>query len=526
MTSVSMGTEPKPGASSTGPEVYIGLITPLGSMTDEVDQTLKDSLRHYHYNAEPIRYSHLLADPESVSSYEDERTDVLIKLGNQLTGKYGNDAVAKLGLRRLRTLRARYWLDTDGDKEGGGRLIPRRAWIFRSLKRPEEVTLLREIYGDAFYALAIQSSYEGRVNRLATGLRATRPSRTEAEAKNKAQRMIERDQDEAELAHGQNVRKTFPMADVVVPGDDPNELQRAVRRFVRLLFRENEVSTSAEHAMNVAEASSALSSSLSRKVGAALLSPDGELLGTGANEVPKAGGGQYGAGEVSGRDEDLGADYSTLSLRHLVAEVMGVLAKEGWLAQGRQQQADSDLDGFSNEAIDLLTARKSQLMDLIEFQRPVHAEMAALLGAGRRGIPTANSHLYTTTYPCHLCAKEIVAAGVSEVIWIEPYPKSRAEAMYGESISGTIGFGTSVDKRTVAFKPFVGVTPRAYQRLFGSGESYRRKDASGRVIQPPLEQIEPRTGNPSPNLNVDQRETSRLQEIPAAIEIEEEQHDG
>ncbi|MEJ7655371.1 MAG: deaminase [Chloroflexia bacterium] len=46
----------------------------------------------------------------------------------------------------------------------------------------------------------------------------------------------------------------------------------------------------------------------------------------------------------------------------------------------------------------------------------MHAEMSALLDAGRRGVPVQGATLYTTTFPCHNCARHIVGAGIDRVV--------------------------------------------------------------------------------------------------------------
>ncbi|MCP2807341.1 deaminase, partial [Salmonella enterica subsp. enterica serovar Typhimurium] len=69
------------------------------------------------------------------------------------------------------------------------------------------------------------------------------------------------------------------------------------------------------------------------------------------------------------------------------------------------------------------------LLGITEYGRAVHAEMEALLSAARNGIAIRGGTLYTTTYPCHNCAKHIVAAGIKKVKFVEPYPKSYATKM-------------------------------------------------------------------------------------------------
>ena len=53
----------------------------------------------------------------------------------------------------------------------------------------------------------------------------------------------------------------------------------------------------------------------------------------------------------------------------------------------------------------------------------VHAEEAAILQAAKLGSSSLrNTTLYTTTFPCLLCAKSIINSGVRKVQYHEPYP--------------------------------------------------------------------------------------------------------
>jgi hypothetical protein len=122
--------------------------------------------------------------------------------------------------------------------------------------------------------------------------------------------------------------------------------------------------------------------------------------------------------------------------------------------------------------------------------------------------------MYVTAFPCHYCARHIVAAGIDEVQFIEPYPKSRALDLHGDSITqigsgwippsalpekdedekrelerlrrakekvdekpfhtvGDVQFGRDDNKRKVLFRPFVGVAPRLYQRAFTKDRSLK-----------------------------------------------------
>jgi deoxycytidylate deaminase len=495
-----MVNSPQQASVSDGPELYIGLITPIGAPSNALVAAFEEELKRYEYTPVVIRISDLLRGHEPALKDDGKQcVDELMDRGNALCLEHGGDALARLAVDSLIEHRRRKRIAHSSP------LLPRHAWIFRSLKRPEELNLLRRLYGQSFYSVALHVEYESRKKRLYYDLRATRPSLTDQEARNEARREIERDEEESEggIEHGQSIRRIFPKADVIISGDDTAVMEKEVRRFVNILFGENITPTPGEHAMFLANASAALSASLSRKVGSCLTRPSGEIVAVGCNEVPKAGGGQYGTTDIVGRDMNLGVDYSSISVRELVAQTLRILESAGWLATERERQVRDDLDKLSIEAMRVFKDAKSRVLDLIEFQRSVHAEIAALLDAARRGVPTTGSLIFTTTYPCHLCTKEIVAAGVKKVIYIEPYPKSRAEAMYGAEILSTdASEGAS---KSVPFVPFVGVAPRAYERLFELEENEAR-DSLGRVKGVLLNKCLPKTGLTSPLANVVDRE--------------------
>lgn len=103
--------------------------------------------------------------------------------------------------------------------------------------------------------------------------------------------------------------------------------------------------------------------------------------------------------------------------------------------------------------------------------------MDAILSASRQGISTKGTILYVTTFPCHNCARHIVAAGVDEVQFIEPYLKSRALPLHNDVIitdrknwkpPSLLERESDRNEQPsqVLFCPFVGVAPRFYRRAF------------------------------------------------------------
>lgn len=51
----------------------------------------------------------------------------------------------------------------------------------------------------------------------------------------------------------------------------------------------------------------------------------------------------------------------------------------------------------------------------------VHAEQNALLTAARFGIPVEGADLYTTTRPCFGCMKELLQAGIGQVLYLRDW---------------------------------------------------------------------------------------------------------
>ena len=106
--------------------------------------------------------------------------------------------------------------------------------------------------------------------------------------------------------------------------------------------------------------------------------------------------------------------------------------------------------------------RESDIRSLIEFSRSIHAEMEAILSVAREGKHSlVGATLYTNTYPCHNCARHIVASGIRTVVYIEPYLKSLAIELHSDVISEL------PDARNmVVFRQFHGVAPSNYLKLF------------------------------------------------------------
>lgn len=69
----------------------------------------------------------------------------------------------------------------------------------------------------------------------------------------------------------------------------------------------------------------------------------------------------------------------------------------------------------------------------VEMCRGLHAEQNALVQAARYGIPLEGSVIYCTNQPCVTCAKMLINAGVTKIIYKHPYPDRLAQDLLAES---------------------------------------------------------------------------------------------
>ncbi|MBF4381564.1 deoxycytidylate deaminase, partial [Vibrio anguillarum] len=256
-------------------------------------------------------------------------------------------------------------------------------------------------------------------------------------------------------------------------GANRDKAQHDIWRTLDLMFGKPYVTpTFDEFAMFMAFSSSLRSADLSRQVGA-VMTKNKNIIATGANDIPQFGGGlywpEYDSSGVKIIDKDNGRDW-----------------KRGFDSNAREKKLiiNNIIDSLPDEkAKDTLREllHSSKIKDITEYGRVVHAEMEAILACARSDISTKDAELYCTTFPCHNCAKHIVASGIKRVVYVEPYPKSKALDFHSDSITLELD-----GEEGVKFEPFVGVGPRSFYDLFstnlGAGYPIKRKDPSGNTV--------------------------------------------
>jgi deoxycytidylate deaminase len=91
--------------------------------------------------------------------------------------------------------------------------------------------------------------------------------------------------------------------------------------------------------------------------------------------------------------------------------------------------------------------------NLLDMCRALHAEENAILGLSNVAKSGKGELvLYTTTFPCNLCANKIIAAGIKTVYYAEPYTMKEAKEL--------------LDKIGVDVIKFQGIKSSAYFRLY------------------------------------------------------------
>jgi deoxycytidylate deaminase len=451
------------GRGFSDSELVIGLVGAVGTDLQQVAGILKERLKAFKYEVEEIRVSNdvipqLVSVPENLVD-EYARIDALMTAGDNARKAAGDNSVLAIGVA------ARVSSKRKQDGTSNPPYRSRCAYIVNSLKHPDEVVRLREIYPESFYLFGVFSDEARRHWHLTERVRMS---------DEKAKCLTVRDEHE-QIPHGQRTRDTFHLSDFFVRIDeDQDKARNSIWRILDILFGDPyKTPIFDEFAMFMAFAASLRSADLSRQVGA-VVAANQEIIATGANDCPKCGGGLYWPvyqkenhcveDVPKGRDYMRGCDSNEVERETIIQDI---LQRAG---EGTDTQA-------LRRAIE-----ESRIMDITEYGRVVHAEMEALLSCARSHANARGATLYSTTFPCHNCAKHIVAAGIIRVVYIEPFPKSKAAEFYDDSIC----LGFSDGSEVVHFEPFVGVGPRRFFDLFsirlGTGIPLKRKDDAGKVV--------------------------------------------
>lgn len=454
------------------PELFFGFCAPVGVNIPKAMELLEPILRNFGYVCQRSKITTLMKQVslnglKVLDNPVEFRYDTRIKYANKLREIYERpDILASIFCAAVAKERRK-----KGKKRG--QYVKSMAYLIDQIKRPEEINTFRQIYGKLFVCVSIYSDKDRRIKFLSESIAESHnDARANHEHEARAKTLIARDEDEEAVPNGQRLRDAFPLADVFINIDDLEDCERVLTRFISGLFGSNKISpTQDEVGQYFAKSASLRSLDLSRQVGAAIFGNRGEVITVGYNEVPKPYGGVYTDGPGDLRDYVHGRDENERIKRALLADVVERLI-DGNIIQSDKSK-DELVKAVMNEASRRGSVlRDALLMDLLEYGRVIHAEMHAVSEAARLGRKLENSVLYCTTFPCHICAKHIIAVGIARVVFIEPYPKSYAQELHSSIV---LQAGVACKDR-VQFAPFIGISPYRFKEIFERG---RRKNDSG-----------------------------------------------
>lgn len=471
-------------------ELIIGICSPIGSLKENVLESLKNRLiTDYQYEeVKVIKLSEYITSypfteeelnevpktPENSTSVFADYYDKIYK-GNIIRKNNRNERLAEFAVNKIHLDR----VEEAKKKKDYGDKNPlttdyesrRVCYIIDSLKTKEEQLLLKKIYSENFFLISVFSSSDDRKNNL----KNKNFTNTEIET------IIEIDDRQAEK-YGQNVRDVFVEGDLFlrVSKSNASKIGEKINRFLHLVFETAIVTpTIEETAMYNAKAAAGNSACLSRQVGACIIDNKNTVISIGWNDVPKFGGNLYTSNfEKDHRCFNHEFCSNDKQKSNVVDNIIESILNDASLNQLKEIP---NINQILKEKI----TKNTKVKDLIEFSRSVHAEMHAIIqGALSTGDKLLNSKLFCTTYPCHNCARHIVAAGIKEVYYIEPYVKSLCLTLHDDSMTERDDVN---DKVKILI--FDGISPNRYLSFF---TNFAERKADGKLIKKNLKAARPK----------------------------------
>src|SRR5574341_731139 len=221
-----------PSSISNKPELFFALFGGVGVRLDVLKEELERNLKNHGYRTVDIRLSRLLPNFSRWSPQQGTGEYARVihhqNMGNLFRKTLNRgDALALAGIDRIRAERAQI----SGSRD---QPVPAMAYMIHQLKHPDEVDLLRHVYGISFFLLAGHAPRESRQKNLGDIIARDTKNVGKDLYESDALKIIDRDMQEDD-DFGQNVRDTYPKADFFCrPGIDSGEW--AVAKFIDLLF--------------------------------------------------------------------------------------------------------------------------------------------------------------------------------------------------------------------------------------------------------------------------------------------------
>ena len=319
--------------------------------------------------------------------------------------------------------------------------------VIDSIRNPAEVEYFRIMWPQRFFMLALDASSDIRWLR----------KQDDYEKNDKEQFKLDdlRDKGDDEPPYGQHTEVCVYLSDVVI--DNENQLGYRqdwdlffynVKQYIELMRDpEYRQPNDLELYMNLAYAVSLKSSCNKRQVGAIIVSggmPERYVLAAGCNNVPI---GAPICAELGGRSNPRFCAKDSYELQTL--KTMKYCPECGI----ELNLSSAEVVGFKCPKCNKRLPRDFTPGKMLDLCRAVHAEEAAILQTSKLGSSSLNgATLYTTTFPCLLCCKSIINAGIKKIFYREPYPMDESIEM--------------LRKDGITLEKYEGVNAWAFYKMF------------------------------------------------------------
>ncbi|RJQ41017.1 MAG: hypothetical protein C4550_02470, partial [Nitrospiraceae bacterium] len=345
-----------------------------------------------------------------------------------------------------------------------------KEFAIEAFRNPYEVEYFRNRYYE-FYLFSIYAPLS---------IRKTRG--------NYEQKSDERDRGQHLKVHDfykQNVSKCVHLSDIAINNDSQKNyiFEKKLSKYFALICRPGCIAPSEDEMfMQQAYCMSVKSNCISRQVGAIIVGKRRFIVGAGWNDV---GAGQIPCGFRRYSDVEGTNSPFPISLKEEAQDFAKFLNESGSGFLSHDFCFKDEYSKFkTSKRMALLRKEDSalsewkskykvpeegiaSLSDLVatnftpkrlEYCRALHAEENALLqNSIIGGVGIEGATMYTTTFPCELCAKKIYQARLRKVIYTEPYPESISENVFFKDGS-----------HSIELVQFEGVKSHSYYRLYKS----------------------------------------------------------
>ena len=255
--------------------------------------------------------------------------------------------------------------------------------------------------------------------------------------------------------YGQEVQKCVDIADIAINNSinykDEDRIDSVlfnkISHFIAILKSPKRmIPSQPELLMNNAYCTSLLSRCLKRQTGAIIVINDQYVISSGYNTVP--------FNETDCKVEYAGKCYRDKKFKEILDGIK--FCPECGKSMLHSHSLDKSCTNAKCKYYDKKNFLKKSFIygKGLDVCRALHAEESAILQSSHLGggISLEGATLYTTTFPCMLCAKKIIDVRIKKIIYIEPYPMREAFDM--------------LDKADVKIEQFEGVKAQSFFNLY------------------------------------------------------------